>query len=88
MHYGHSGYKHDGDLQMLVIAYYVWDGQGIGTKPGAELAWIDENSENATLLTVENRESYISLFKFKLINNNYYQWIIILFHLLIEEWLY
>ena len=63
-----------------MIAYYVWDGQGIGTKPGAELVWIDEKSEYATLLTVEKRESYISLFKFKLINNNYSQ--SLLFYLL------
>lgn len=41
MHYGHNGYTQFTDLQMFVIEYSGWEGQGIGTKPGAHDAFID-----------------------------------------------
>ena len=33
---------HLGDLQILVIEYYWWEGQGTGMKPGAPELLIDD----------------------------------------------
>lgn len=60
MHSGHSGYMQLGALHMFVIEYSGWDGQGMGTKPGAQLVFIEVISPQP--LFVDTLDSNIQIY--------------------------